>query len=95
MKELVTPSVNLNGNDGMQLVGMALDIKHAIDKTLNVMGEGCDLVHGRNFPAPSLDASLHAARVAREAFDEHRLALTKMAVAFEELALAIHEQVRK
>jgi len=93
MSDLKTPTVNLNGNDGKDLFLQAWHVKEALDIVLNTLNEATDLVHGRNFPAESLTASLAKGYEAREAFDERRQAVAKLASEFERLALDLHDQV--
>jgi hypothetical protein len=89
MKQLVTPHVNLNGNEGMQLVNMALEIKRAILEAENTIMKNFDLGHGRNFTGD------HDCCEAREALFERVRVLHAMATEFEDLGFNIHRQIGK
>jgi hypothetical protein len=93
-KELIVPTVNLNGNNGTSLVGMSLDIKHALEKASKTIADGMDLGHGRNFQTLGSEHSTIAAD-ARAALIERIQLLNGMADEFEQLALNIHRQVQK
>lgn len=89
MTALISPIVNLNGNDKEDLFEKARDIARALQGVLDALQRGTDLVHGRNhggFPGPKNGDA------ARLAYGERASAVHQMLQEFNSLALDIMRQ---
>jgi hypothetical protein len=93
MKPLVIPTVNLNGNDAASLVEDCSRIIRALREAEAIIACGHDLWHGRNHLPSRVDGERKNAD-ARDAVNERRDALNRMAAEFEDLGLAIQRQGR-
>lgn len=82
MTALISPTINLNGNDKEDLFEKARDISRALQGVLDAMQRGTDLVHGRNHLGPA----------AREAYGERAAAIHTMLHEFNGMALDIMRQ---
>jgi hypothetical protein len=82
MTDLISPRVNLNGNDKEDLFEKARDISRALQGVLDAAQRGADLVHGRN--------GQNAA--ARDAYGERMVIINGMLEEFNRMALDIMKQ---
>ena len=92
MTDLISPTVNLNGNDREDLFDKARDIARALQGVLDAFQRGTDLVHGRNHPYRPLGPIAGSGPQAREAFGERANAVHKMLHEFTSMALDIQRQ---
>jgi len=88
MTNLISPRVNLNGNDKEDLFEKARDISRALQGVLDAMQRGTDLVHGRNFQGHPTGNHLAAGT----AYGERASAIHAMLHEFNSIALDIMRQ---
>jgi hypothetical protein len=86
MTNLISPRVNLNGNDKEDLFQKARDISRALQGVLDALQRGTDLVHGRNFPVNGIRT------YALDAYGERATAIHAMLHEFNSMALDIMRQ---
>jgi hypothetical protein len=89
MTALVSPVVNLNGNDKEDLFEKARDISRALQGVLDALQRGADLAHGRNFQTLRDEGIQH---YAREAYGERATTIHAMLHEFNIMALDIMRQ---
>ena len=89
MTDLISPRVNLNGNDKEDLFEKARDISRALQGVLDALQRGTDLVHGRNFQTFEDKGIRH---YASDAYGERASAIHTMLHEFNSMALDIMRQ---